>query len=59
MASAVACISCAGGYVVAVENGKMRALNDAEEREFQRLVHGELKSLKMIPPANGKLTFET
>ncbi len=32
---AVACISCAGGYVIAVENKVYRALNDAEEAEFQ------------------------
>ena len=38
--SAAACMSSAGSYVVAVENGKLRELNDAEEREFQHAVHG-------------------
>ena len=33
---AVACISCAGGYVIAVENKVLRALTDDEEAEFQR-----------------------
>jgi hypothetical protein len=39
IASAAACIS-KPGYVVAIENGRLRALNDAEEAEFQRAVHG-------------------
>jgi hypothetical protein len=39
--SAVACTTPdAGGYVVAVENGKLRALNEAEEVEFQRYKYG-------------------
>jgi hypothetical protein len=38
--SAAACMSSAGSYVVAVENGKLRERNDAEEREFQHAVHG-------------------
>jgi hypothetical protein len=33
---AVACISCAGGYVIAMENRVLRALTDDEEAEFQR-----------------------
>jgi hypothetical protein len=33
---AVACISCTGGYVIAVENRVLRALTDDEEAEFQR-----------------------
>jgi len=36
VAEAVACISWAGGYVVAVENNALRALTDDEEAEFQR-----------------------
>jgi hypothetical protein len=42
VASAVACSSgaCAGAYVVAVEKGEYRALNDKEEREFQELMYG-------------------
>src|SRR5208282_2734158 len=31
------CIPCAGGYVVAVENGVMRSLTAAEEAEWQRV----------------------
>jgi hypothetical protein len=38
--SAVACISCAGGYVVAVENGVLRQLTDKEEAEFQYANYG-------------------
>jgi hypothetical protein len=36
VSEAVACISCAGGYVIAVENRVLRALTDDEEAEFQR-----------------------
>src|SRR5271155_1317989 len=32
---AMGCISCAGGYVIAVENNIYRALNGAEEAEFE------------------------
>jgi hypothetical protein len=32
-----ACIPCAGGYVVGVENGVMRSLTAEEEAEFQRV----------------------
>jgi hypothetical protein len=38
--SATACISCAGGYVIAVEKGVLRALTDAEEVEFQNAMFG-------------------
>ena len=38
--SAAACISCAGGYVIAVENGGYRELNDSEEKEFQHALRG-------------------
>jgi len=31
------CITCAGGYVVGVENGAMRSLTAEEEAEFQRV----------------------
>ena len=40
VAAAAACAIGPGGYVVAVENGKLRELNDEEEREFQRLRYG-------------------
>jgi hypothetical protein len=36
IAEADSCIPCAGGYVVAVENGVMRSLTAEEESEFQR-----------------------
>jgi hypothetical protein len=38
--SAVACLSCAGGYVLAVENGVQRTLNDAEQAEFHTAMFG-------------------
>ena len=47
---AVACISCAGGYVIAVENKVFRALNDAEEAEFQ--------SAPRLVPELAKLEYE-
>jgi hypothetical protein len=31
----------AGGYVIAVENGEIRELNESEEREFQGAKYGE------------------
>jgi len=40
VASAVACISTAGGYVIAVENGQNRELNTEEERQFQSAMFG-------------------
>jgi hypothetical protein len=39
--SAVACISSAGGYVVAVEDGLLRALSDTEEVEYQKAMRGQ------------------
>jgi len=39
--SAAACIHSAGGYVVAVENGVLRALSDTEEVEFQKAMRGQ------------------
>jgi hypothetical protein len=39
--SAVACAApVAGGYVIAVENGVLRALNEEEETEFQYAMYG-------------------
>ena len=41
VASAVACNAPhAGGYVVAVERGQLRELNEQEETEFQRTKYG-------------------
>lgn len=39
--SAVACISCAGGYVIAVENKEYRQLTEKEEKVFQLAMYGE------------------
>jgi len=52
--SAANCISTAGGYVIADENGGLRALNDTEEKEFQlalyggEIVRGRLKVLNPL-----------
>ncbi|HEV2961925.1 MAG TPA: hypothetical protein VG649_08895 [Candidatus Angelobacter sp.] len=42
--SATACISKAGGYVVAVENGEERSLTDLEEAQFQAAMSGKIDS---------------
>jgi hypothetical protein len=42
--AATACISSAGGYVIAVENEALRALTDAEEAEFQRAMYGGVEA---------------
>jgi hypothetical protein len=47
--SAAACISTAGGYVVAVEDGLLRALTDAEEVEFQKAVRGQRAEFNAHP----------
>ena len=39
--TAAACISEAGGYVVAVRRGKYFPLTDAEEVEFKKLMYGQ------------------
>lgn len=44
---AVGCTSCAGGYVIAVENNIYRALNDAEEAEFQSASRVVLKPAEL------------
>jgi hypothetical protein len=55
--SAAACISCAGGYVIAVEKGVLRALTDVEEMEFQKAMYGStVDSAQEISP-NGVLTI--
>lgn len=51
VASAVACITWAGGYVVGVEDGIMRALTDAEEAEFQSAMYGRA-SVSILDPAS-------
>ena len=40
IATATACISEPGGYVVAVRRRKYRPLNEAEEIEFQKAMYG-------------------
>jgi hypothetical protein len=49
VAAAAACISMAGGYVVVVENGVIRALTAAEEQEFQVALHGTKVESKAAP----------
>lgn len=39
--SAAACIEQAGSYVVAVENGSIRSLTKAEEKEFRTAIYGD------------------
>jgi hypothetical protein len=55
--SAAACISCAAGYVVAVEKGVLRALTDAEETEFQQAMYGSNAEAKQPMTADGVLTI--
>jgi hypothetical protein len=51
--SATACISHAGGYVIAVEKGVLRALTDAEEVEFQTANYGsKAESAKEVTSEN-------
>jgi hypothetical protein len=38
--SAVACCTTAGAYVIAVENGELRELNEKEELEYQHAMYG-------------------
>lgn len=38
--SAAHCIASAGGYVIAVDDGQLRELNEQEEREFQFALRG-------------------
>jgi hypothetical protein len=50
--SAAACSSTAGSYVVAVENGKLRQLNDSEETEFQDAMYGKEEAAAQTPEKN-------
>jgi len=56
--SAAACMSSAGSYVVAVDNGQIRQLNSAEENEFQRIIHGALESYRNKCAALVQFRFE-
>lgn len=50
---AVACIPCAGGYVVAVEMDKMRELTPDEENEFQSIAHAVIPyAPRLIKPVS-------
>jgi hypothetical protein len=56
IASAVACTSATacGAYVVAVEKGEYRALNDKEEKQFQLHMYGwgkpeKKKEFELLP----------
>ena len=55
--SAVACITCAGGYVIAVEKRGLRALTDAEEAEFQDAMYGTKTKAKRCLSADSTLTI--
>jgi len=59
--TATACISQAGGYVVAVRSRKYRALTEVEEAEFQRAMYGR-EELRRAPDLaillNGQLKTE-
>lgn len=43
------CIPCAGGYVVAVENGVMRSLTAEEESEYQRVHYAPHTDTPLVP----------
>lgn len=51
VAEAASCIPCAGGYVVAVENGAMRSLTAVEEAEFQHTVSSDSTDNPAVEPA--------
>lgn len=62
--SAVACISTAGGYVIAMEEESPRSLTLAEETEFQHAMYGhDCRSEKsvdqMITLAVGKMLTQS
>ena len=59
IASAVACIPCAGGYVVAVEDGTLHGLNDNEVMEFQAAMYGASEAKRVVPPNGLKWIEET
>jgi hypothetical protein len=46
--SAVSCIAKAGGYVIAFDGCKLRALNAIEEQEFQRAMYGESTQKRIL-----------
>lgn len=48
---AAACIPCAGGYVVGVDNGAMRSLTTEEESQFHRVNSGHCNSRTVVETA--------
>jgi hypothetical protein len=60
VSTAAACISQAGGYVVAARRGKFRALTDSEEAQFQVAMYGHAEPAKPArAPDVGLLVEET
>lgn len=55
--SATACTSFAGGFVIAVEKGVLRALDDVEEAEFQKAMYGEKGELAKLASSEAVLTI--
>jgi len=60
IASVVPCITSAGGYVIAVEDGELRELTRKEEAEFQYAVYGvkteeQRRRANVVPNASGKM----
>jgi hypothetical protein len=53
LATAVACVSEPGGYVIARCRRKHRPLTDAEEAEFQKLMYGSEETKKREAPDLG------
>jgi hypothetical protein len=47
--SAVACISSAGDYIIAQEDGVFRALNKAEEAEYKYAIYGAATETSTAP----------
>jgi len=44
IATATACVSQPGGYVVAIRRGEMEPLKEAEEAEFEKLMYGRTEA---------------
>lgn len=49
LVSAVACISSAGEYIVAQEDGVFRALTDAEQVEYKYAIYGGAIDCSIAP----------
>ena len=56
--SAVACCKTAGGYVVAVEKGELRELDEKEEAQFQYAMYGDpTRVRRLLAALVGVLAF--